>query len=195
MSDQHLTDDLLQRFADGDLSAAHAASASQHLEHCTQCTQAHARLQALHRVMLVAANHSAEGVDFEALYRRIERGTREAPEPGLLERLSLWWRELVEHQPGRLLVPAGALAIAAAVIISTRTSDPKPKEILVQRDTTTAQPAQAPSTPDESANALAMASAGSEVVQVDFGDGTGTVYEIALADGVSTPVVWINDEQ
>lgn len=195
MSDQHLADDLLQRFADGDLSAAHAASASQHLEHCAQCTQAHARLQALHRVIAVAADHSAEGVDFEALYRRIERGTREAPEPGFLERLSLWWRELVEHQPGRLLVPAGAFAIVVAVLVSTRTTDPKPKEILVHKDTTATQPAQAPDTVEDTENALAMASAGSEVVQVDFGDGTGTVYEIALADGVSTPVVWINDEQ
>jgi hypothetical protein len=36
--------------------------------------------------------------------------------------------------------------------------------------------------------------ANSEVVQVDFGDNAGTVFEIALAEGVSTPVVWINDE-
>lgn len=34
----------------------------------------------------------------------------------------------------------------------------------------------------------------SEVVQVDFGASSGTVFEIALADGASTPVVWINDE-
>jgi hypothetical protein len=32
-------------------------------------------------------------------------------------------------------------------------------------------------------------------VQVDFGSNTGTVFEIALADGASTPVVWINDEE
>ena len=38
--------------------------------------------------------------------------------------------------------------------------------------------------------ALAMAS--SEVVNVDFGDQTGTVFEVAVADGVSAPVVWIN---
>jgi hypothetical protein len=34
----------------------------------------------------------------------------------------------------------------------------------------------------------------SEISQVDFGNSNGTVFEIALADGVSTPVVWINDD-
>ena len=38
------------------------------------------------------------------------------------------------------------------------------------------------------------ASSGSEVVDVDFGESTGTVFEVALDDGNSTPVVWINDE-
>jgi hypothetical protein len=34
----------------------------------------------------------------------------------------------------------------------------------------------------------------SEISQLDFGESNGTVFEIALADGISTPVVWINDE-
>lgn len=36
--------------------------------------------------------------------------------------------------------------------------------------------------------------AGAEVVQVEFGVTTGTVFEIALASGRSVPVLWINDE-
>jgi hypothetical protein len=40
----------------------------------------------------------------------------------------------------------------------------------------------------------APATGSSEIVQVDFGGNAGTVFEIALADGVSTPVVWINDD-
>jgi hypothetical protein len=34
----------------------------------------------------------------------------------------------------------------------------------------------------------------SEVVQVDFGSNAGTVFNIPLADGSSSPVVWINDD-
>ena len=31
-------------------------------------------------------------------------------------------------------------------------------------------------------------------VEVDFGQNAGTVFEIALENGSSTPVVWINDD-
>ena len=33
-----------------------------------------------------------------------------------------------------------------------------------------------------------------EIVAIDFGSNTGTVFQIDVADGVSTAVVWINDE-
>jgi hypothetical protein len=41
---------------------------------------------------------------------------------------------------------------------------------------------------------MIAAAANSEVSQVDFGQNTGTVFEVPVDDDVSTPVVWINDE-
>jgi hypothetical protein len=50
-------------------------------------------------------------------------------------------------------------------------------------------------TPDESEGPFAvLESPHSEIVHVDFGGNAGTVFDIAFADGSSTPVVWINDE-
>lgn len=70
----------------------------------------------------------------------------------------------------------GALAIAAAVLLMLYRSEPGQTRASL-----------------EDADQLASLSR-SEVVEIDFGNNAGTVFEIALADGSSTPVVWINDD-
>jgi anti-sigma factor RsiW len=197
VNDEHLSDDQLQRYADGDLPSAQEATAAQHLGGCARCEEAHHRLIELHRVIGISAEYSAQGVDFDALYQRIEKGTREVREPGQIERLSVWWRELVEQRPSRLWLPAaGALCAAAAVALLVRSPTPPPREMLAtQGAPAVPAPSQAaPPAPVQQAP-QALASAGSEVIGVDFGSGTGSVIEIALADGTSTPVVWINDDE
>ena len=47
--------------------------------------------------------------------------------------------------------------------------------------------------PKSEAAAAAAKTASSEVVQVDFGNNAGTVFDVALSDGSSTAVIWIND--
>jgi len=197
VNDEHLSDDQLQRYADGDLPSGQAATAAQHLGGCARCEEAHHRLVELNRVIGISAEYSAQGVDFDALYQRIEKGAREASEPGQIERLSVWWRELVEQRPGRLWLPAaGALCAAAAVALLFRSPTPPPRNMLASQSVPTvpspsraAQPSPAQQAPQ------ALAAVGSEVIGVDFGSGTGSVIEIALADGTSTPVVWINDDE
>src|SRR5688572_15770614 len=125
-----------------------------------------------------AAEDSARGVDFEALYGRIERGIREQRTPSLSERLSVWWRDLAEQKPGQVWVPAAAALAAAVVLVVVYRGEPERP--------TARRPAPKPKV------AVAAAAINSEIVQVDFGSNAGTVFEIALADGQSTPVVWIN---
>jgi hypothetical protein len=75
----------------------------------------------------------------------------------------------------------GAIALAAAAML------------MVYR-----QDSQAPNSDGDDGYEAATSSGDgpgrSEVVDVDFGPNAGTVFDIALADGSSIPVVWINDD-
>jgi anti-sigma factor RsiW len=193
----HLEDELLQRHFDGDLRPGRAAEVNQHLEGCPKCSERHRALVALHGMVELAAEQSARGVDFDALYARIEHGIREQHIPSLTERLVVWWRDLAEQRPGQVWVPAGAALVAAVVLLMVFRGEPAPHP--------TAQLEQARQHDDEpiddddlaaapAPQGAASTESSSEVVQVDFGSSAGTVFEIALADGKSTPVVWINDD-
>jgi anti-sigma factor RsiW len=193
----HLEEELLHRYFDGDLRGREASAVEQHLESCADCRAKEQALASLRGMIELAADDSARDVDFGALYSRIEQGIR-APQPaGLLERLAVWWRDLAEQKPAKLWVPAGMLAAAALLIAILRGGDepermqastrPSPElEAAEQEDL--ARRAQPPR------EKQMLATVSSEIEQVDFGDSAGTVFEIALADGVSTPVVWINDD-
>jgi hypothetical protein len=89
----------------------------------------------------------------------------------------------------RVWAPAGGLALAAAAALALVL---KP----AATDETEGPSARRPDRGNIGHPPLMVAekSNASEVVQVDFGSNTGTVFEIALADGASTPVVWINED-
>lgn len=201
MADEHLADEQLQRYADGELSSSQATAASQHIAGCTRCAKAHSSLVQLHRMMGISAEYSAEGVDFDALYRRIERGTRTASEPAFVERLSVWWRELAEHRPQRLWIPAaGAMAAVAALVLLARAPQPPPRSMVAEQSAPQRSeplPARAvPVQPQVQPAPQALASADSQVIELDCGKTCGgTIEEIALADGSSTTVAWIEDDQ
>src|SRR4051812_38383214 len=180
----HVQEELLQQYFDGELAPASAADISRHLEQCDPCADRHRALFALHEAIGRAAEDSAKDVDFEALFARIEQGVREQPAPGLGERTQVWWREQLDQRSRRMWMPAaGAIAAAAVGLLLVGRALPTGVQGV-------SEPAPAPA---ETA-ATEPPNSSSEVVQVDFGEGTGTVYEVALDDGNSTPVVWINDE-
>jgi hypothetical protein len=192
---EHLEDELLQRHFDGDLRAGPAAEVDRHLRGCTQCSERHRALGVLHRMVEMSAEHSAQGVDFDALYGRIERGIQQQRTPGLGERLAVWWRDLAEQRPGQIWVPAaGALAAAIVLVIVVQDEPAATSAPRAHAPTTPQEPAQDDLQPAPAPGAEGAAAVSSEIVQVDFGSKPGTVYEIALANGMSTPVVWINDD-
>lgn len=185
MNDEHVEEELLQRYFDGALESQSAAQVERHLETCPSCGARHRALGKLKRAISVAVDERARGVDFEALFSRIEHGVREQPNPSFMERLSVSWRDRLEQRSRQVWVPAaGALAAAAAVLLFLRGLPPKDRPEI-------GGPDQGELSPGLSARTSAVSS---EVEQVDFGSNTGTVFEIALTEGVSTPVVWINDD-
>lgn len=202
MNQGHVEEELLHRYFDGDLHASQATVVEQHLGGCSECSARHRELSELHKMIAVTAQNAMRGVDFDAVYAQIERGIREQrSQPSLLERLSVWVRDLSEQRPARLWLPvAGGLAAAIVLGMLLRREGPQAlpqAEHEVQRAPAAEQAAPEPpqGTPTQLRESEAIAAvSSSEIVQVDFGSSAGTVYEISLANGVSTPVVWINDD-
>lgn len=185
MNAPHVSDDLLQRHFDGELEPADQAEASSHLADCVDCN---ARLRSLARMqslIRMAVEDSAPSADFDAMFSRIERETGASAASGAMPEAVTPGPSAAEKRArakwfGPATVSAaGVLAVAAAVLLmiwrgeSDHVGD-------TDRHTESAQ--------------LAALETRSEIVHVDFGVNTGTVFEIAYADGSSTPVVWINDE-
>ena len=179
MSVEHVSDDTLQRHFDGELEPNERAEASAHIGSCDSCT---ARLRVLARLQELirgAAQDAAADVNWQGMYERIEQATRipaPAPAPAITSKPATatararWFR-------GAGMSAAGAIAIAAAALLMVYRADPDPGD---------------GGLPDDGDLGLAGRS---EIVHVDFGENAGTVFDIAFADGSSTPVVWINDDE
>jgi anti-sigma factor RsiW len=190
MMHEHLSDELLQRHYDGDLSSSEDAEARAHLERCAECRAQLAAFTRLTGLLQLAAADAAREADFQGMFARIERGAaaavgdgeRAVPIPAARGAMTA---PAIVGAPAKIrrirpMAPAlGALAIAAAAMLTVFRQDGPTDDV----------PA------DPEGEQLASLSHGrSEIVEIDFGDNAGTVFDIALADGSSVPVVWINDE-
>jgi anti-sigma factor RsiW len=184
VNDEHVEEELLNRYFDGDLAAASASEVTRHLETCVSCASKHRALGELRRLIGIAAEHGSHGQDFDALFGRIEQSTRTQAAPGLGERVSFAIRDRVSSRSRQVFMPAVAGALAAAAAL-----------VLILRPGPSSAPPQEPSAAGPNVETAALTSAGSsEVEQVDFGAKTGTVFHIALSEGISTHVVWIDDD-
>jgi anti-sigma factor RsiW len=180
----HLEEETLQRYFDGELTDGSGAEVEQHLESCEQCRARRQSLERLHELINVAAEDLAAEVDFDAVYERVTRGVAE-PQPAA-EVVSLGsWRDRLRASRPQVWVPLAAAAAVAFAVIGNFAA-PHEREV--------ARPRPAPKPRVMVAEANVAGQASSEVVQVDFGQNTGTVFEVPVSDDVSTPVVWINDE-
>lgn len=185
MNNGHLEDELLQRYFDGELSNGSAVEVNQHLESCETCRNRHRSLEKLHTYINMAVEEAAEDVDFDALFGRIESGLEESRQRGKVVSIKAW---LESSRLRRPLVLAPVAIAAAAVLFFINQLVPTEE---VARDSKGRKRSNRTVLVD-SRNSQQQRN--SEIVQVDFGANTGTVFEIALAEGASTPVVWINDE-
>jgi anti-sigma factor RsiW len=185
VNDEHVEEELLQRYFDGALEAQNAARVSQHLESCASCGARHRALSKLKRAIAVAADERAQGVDFEALFARIEQGVREGAAQGAAAQNVVSLQDRARRRQRAIWLPATGVVAAAAALL------------LFLRSAPTTQPQSAtPAAGETSQGAASLTgTTNSEIEQVDFGSNAGTVFEIALSEGTSTPVVWIDDSE
>jgi anti-sigma factor RsiW len=181
---EHIQDDLLQRYYDGELTGKRSERVRNHLQECQLCQKRQQSLARLHGLFQLNAEQIARDVDFDLLYRRVASQIERQQPAGLIEKLQAWWDGIPLWRP-QVWAPATAVAFAAIaiVVLNARWREQGSLESTRGRKQPRSLVAEAPAS-----------AAGSEVVRVDFGDKPGTVFEVALAEGVTTAVVWINDE-
>lgn len=192
MSD-HVDDEKLQRYFDGETTAGETTLVRRHLAECGTCAQGIARLEKLHALFTTAAKSDADDVapELEAMFAKVREGIALAQskgegKAGFGERLRVLTSELVEHKK-RVWIPAMTMAAAAVVALAVLVGRGGSGEV---------GPRAVAHTGQEPAQALADAR-GSEVISADFGEGAaGTVFTVEGAAGEApVAVVWINDEE
>lgn len=179
-----LDDEMLQRLLDGDLNAREAKQVRDVIARSEADAARYRSLTRLHGLMRMAADDMAADLDSDAMFRNIQAGIAK-DQPGTIELIKAWLSEFFEHRSQVWMPMAGAGVVAAAVLLTIYSPERASEESAV---------VSGGSEPAAVVVEEAAPAPSSEVVQVDFGANTGTVFEIALAGGKSTPVVWINDD-
>jgi anti-sigma factor RsiW len=171
---EHPNPDALQRYFDGELAAAELPALQAHLATCPECKAQVAALTRLRELVTMAVADGGQQADFERMFANVERGIAAGARPAKAAPVT----NLLFHKVGRLsnAVPAlGAVALAAAVLLMVYRPD-------------------APQSGTDEPYEVTAGEGHSEVVEVDFGSNAGTVFDISLSDGSSSPVVWIDDD-
>ncbi len=187
-----LDDDTLQRFYDGDLTPLEESTVRTMIGQDPAAQKRLAKLERLSEMFTLAAKDMGAGLDAGALFAGIQADIKRDETLGFGARMQVIAGEWVEHKRGAMIALGGATAIAAAALLmvlapgqnagdSTARNMPPPREEKKMR-VAEAEPAKLP------------ARQGSQVENVDFGQNTGTVFEIEN-EGVTTAVVWIADEE
>jgi hypothetical protein len=203
MNQTHIEDSELQRFFDGDLPADQASEVQRAMDTDAALRARFAQLERLQQLMRMSAEQALDEVGFEGMYANIQAGIAAdcdsaghgSEENGSVDghgwaRIVAWfrarWAALTEGRAQLWMPVAGTAAVAAAVLLMFYAPQ---RETMLER----------PTLPSEGREAVGpgarpgQVARHSEVVTVDFGTSTGSVFEIDLAEGGSTPVVWIND--
>jgi anti-sigma factor RsiW len=175
---EHPSPEQLERYFDGELTPDEPTDLRAHLARCAECSAQQAALARLRTLIAMTSEADVQSLDSERMFAAIERGiAQEVQAPALAEAPARPNRTAASPRLRRLSNAApvlGALALAAAVMLMVYRPDG--------------------SQIDANEDSYELPQAHSEVVEVDFGSNAGTVFDIALSDGSSIPVVWIDDD-
>lgn len=195
---EKLGDEILQRYFDGDLDEAEASDFERELE---ASAELQGQLRSLGRLREALMASAEEGlVDFpdgDELFASIQ-GTLEGEKKLGRQNLELLEGGLSAHPPSAAPTPIRrggvrtygvVLALAAAAVLAVLT--------LGGEDEVAVTPAPEPDVAVEDGTIALIENtpAGSEVLEVDFGGNTGTVFNIEGSSGQPIAVVWISDDK
>lgn len=196
MTGPRLDDDRLQRFFDDELDEHEAREVRLALESSPEEQARIEQLERLSNLVQLAAEEAPRSYDRDELFASIAKGLDEPQgSAGGLRVIEGEGRSPQRGSAGKGRARAtgaivGGLALAAAVALAVL--GPWGAE------GPDGAPTARTKAPEESREAYAeareTAPQGSEVVEVDFGGNTGTVFEVEGDSGEPIAVVWIDDQ-
>lgn len=183
-----IDDDTLQRFYDGDLSPLEEHGVQARIEADPAAQRRLAELGELTELMCEAAGELGRQAPSTALFASIEKRLSSEPPLGAGERWRVIGGEWLEHRRLTLVPLVAATAVAAATLMVVL----RPAETMLPAAPREAQPEAVATQVEPPVHVPAVH--GSQVENVDFGQSTGTVFEIDN-EGVAVAVVWITDDE
>jgi hypothetical protein len=174
-----LDDDTLQRLYDGALGPDEERRVRGEVESSAQAQKRLRELSRLGELMRGPALKGAQAIDSDALFRSIEAAIQKDEAPGFGARLRVIGAEWFEHKRGVVVPAMASLAVAAAALLT----------FLAPHETHDPGLATLP----EGTSPMAALVHGSIIEAVDFGESTGTVFEVE-SEGVRAAVVWIAED-
>ncbi|MBK8171395.1 MAG: zf-HC2 domain-containing protein [Sandaracinaceae bacterium] len=174
MTVEHLEDEKLQRYFDGETSPGESTVVRHHLDACGVCTSRLQKLEKLRGLFTEMVEDVGETPAFDAMFANIRTGIEKQKNAGFGERFRLFAGDAVTYHR-RTVVSAAAVTLAAAAAL-----------VLMWSGSDSNIPT------DEMPSGIR----GTQVEEVQFGqDGAGTVFQIENGDGSSAAVIWINDDE
>ena len=179
-----LTEELLQKYVDGELSPSREAMVKNLLEASSKDSLAVEEFRRIGDLLRLMDEENTASVSFEGLADKVcaEIETDRGP-LGFFEKLKVRFLEFLEH---RRAVWIPTLAAVGAVCLA-----------IVLTPLFASSPLRSPGASDSGIvlhSAKTSFSGGSRIVSADFGSHTGAQYELKDRAGNTIGVVWIADE-
>lgn len=179
--------DPLQEYFDGELSEAEVVAIEESLT--KEQSEDLRQYQQLGDFVRLASDEWSKDLSPDSMFSNIESGLKQTQ--SMHPRLQVI--EGAKNTRRNVAVAATVFAMAAAAALFFWTQSPSSDGVATHTDDSVES--DAPVHVEEDHPVEVHASAGSEVVEVDFGSNTGTVFEVEGSMGQPLAVVWITDEE
>ena len=180
-----LTQKMIELYYDGELSPGKAKEVEELMARSPEWRESLERVELLGDLLRSAGEDAVSKTSFDGFVERVSERTKLEKEPGVVERSLVWLGEFRQTRKAIWVPTAVAAAAAIAVMLALPLAPDSP-----------AHKAQEPSgSKDEVWLAASRASLTSKIESVDFGDGSGRVYQLSDGRGGKAGVVWIVEER
>jgi ferric-dicitrate binding protein FerR (iron transport regulator) len=177
-----LTDELVERYLDGELKPRKARAVEKLLETSAEHRETLETVGQIGDLLRLMNEENLKDVSFEGLGARLDREIRADERPSRLSRARVWVAEFLENRRG-VWVPAAAAVGALALVLILLPRGPEGSQGgLTSRNADDGIQLHTSSQPFMS-----------RIDSVDFGDLTGAQYSIDDDRGGKIGVVWINE--
>jgi anti-sigma factor RsiW len=177
-----LTDEIIERYYDGELSPKKAKWVESQLEGSTEHQKRLERMSRMSGLLHLMEQESLSGVSFAGFEERVKAGIRQGEKPGIIDRAKVWASEFFEHRQ-LVWIPSAVVvtAVLAVLIASPFMAGPptSPQKVGGGNEIWTASDAAHKEAPS------------SAIMSVNFGEATGERYDVPNANGGTVGVVWI----